>query len=120
MRGKAFEEIDYRSLGSRIRFFRRERGLSQEELAELVNSSKNHIGYIETGKRAASLLLVVRIANVLEVSLEDLLADSLEVVRNESLSRVVEILEGCSDSKANLLLENLAYMDILLSKNGFR
>lgn len=115
---KGFSEIDYKSLGLRIRFFRKSRGLSQEQLAEYVNSSRNYIGYIETGKRTASLLLVVRIANCLEVSLEDLLSDSLEVVKNESLSKVIDALKECGEEKANILLDNLLYMQGLLSKHG--
>ena len=118
-REDGFEEIDYRSLGKRIRKCRQDKGLSQEKLAEKVSASKNHMGYVETGKRSVSLLLLVRIANALEVSIEDLLADSLEVVNSEAESEIKSILNGCSDKKAGILISMMKKLDNLMSQSGW-
>ena len=118
-RGDRFEEIDYRRLGKRIRKCRQDKGLSQEKLAERISASKNHMGYVETGKRSVSLLLLVRISNALEVSIEDLLVDSLEFVNSEAESEIKSILNGCSDKKAGILISMMKKLDKLMSANGW-
>ena len=45
---KAQQYDKYRLLGLNIAYYRKERGLSQEALAELVNISRTHMSRIET------------------------------------------------------------------------
>ncbi len=60
------------TIGKRIKEERLKKGLTQENLAELVGVSNNFISYIETGKKKASLNTIAKIADVLEVTLSDL------------------------------------------------
>ena len=69
--------MDYVDLGRRIRKQRAQRGWTQEALAERVNVSTSFIGHVERGTRKASLETLVSIANVLDVSLDYLLAGSM-------------------------------------------
>lgn len=57
----------YRYLGLNIAYYRRERGLSQESLAELVNISRTHMSRIETADCAVSLDVVFDICDALNV-----------------------------------------------------
>lgn len=59
-------------IGERIRNFRKERGLSQEELAEIANLHTTYIGQLERGEKNATLESIAKVANALEISLEDL------------------------------------------------
>jgi len=52
---------------------RKQKGLTQMELAELVGVNRFHISKIERGKRSPSVKLLVKIANVLGVPIDDLL-----------------------------------------------
>jgi DNA-binding XRE family transcriptional regulator len=52
---------------------REQRGLTQVQLAELVGVNKFHISNIERGKASPSVKLLIKIANVLNVSVDDLL-----------------------------------------------
>jgi DNA-binding XRE family transcriptional regulator len=52
---------------------RKRKGLTQMELAELVGVNRFHISKIERGKRMPSVKLLIKIADVLNVSLDDLL-----------------------------------------------
>lgn len=70
--------MDYVDLGRRIRRRRQEFNFTQEALAERVNVSTSFIGHVERGTRKASLETLVSIANVLNVSLDYLLAGSLK------------------------------------------
>ena len=70
--------MDYVDLGSRIRKHRKQLGWTQEVLAERVNVSTSFIGHVERGTRKASLETLVSLANALNVSLDYLLAGSLQ------------------------------------------
>ena len=65
MRLEHFEH--YKHLGLNIAYYRKERGLSQLELAEKINISRTHMGRIETAECAVSLDVVFAICEVLGV-----------------------------------------------------
>ena len=58
--------MDYRTL---IREKRKEKGLSQERLAKLVQVSQPFIAEIESGRKKPSVDVLMRICAVLDVSL---------------------------------------------------
>lgn len=60
------------SLSNRIRAHREERGLSQQQLAELVGVSRQAIIGIEGGRQVPSTSLALRLARALRTSVEDL------------------------------------------------
>ena len=59
-------------LGENLRRLRQEKGLSQEELAELSGLHRTYIGGIERGERNVSLLNIVRIAQSLECTASEI------------------------------------------------
>lgn len=69
--------MDLKSIGSNIRKYRLERGMKQEQLAELTNLSANYIGMIERADKIPSLTTFIRIINALNVSADMILGDSL-------------------------------------------
>ena len=58
--------MDYRTL---IREKRKEKGLSQERLAKLVQVSQPFIAEIESGRKKPSVDVLMRICAVLDISL---------------------------------------------------
>ena len=58
--------MDYRTL---IRENRKEKGLSQERLAKLVQVSQPFIAEIESGRKKPSVDVLMRICAVLDISL---------------------------------------------------
>ncbi len=55
-------------LGARIKAVRKERGWSQEQLAERVGISTQYVSNIERGKENPTLDLLLRLAQALKVS----------------------------------------------------
>ncbi len=59
-------------LAKNIKKFRKLKGLSQNQLAELLNISREHLAKIETTKRSISLKLLFELADVLNITLQEL------------------------------------------------
>lgn len=106
-------EIDYELLGQRIKEKRQEKGYTQEELADLIQSSRSHVGRIETGIDGISLETIVNIANKLGCSANDLLKDSLSSLEDK-ITKADEILVDCTPEEKKLLTENLEALRKLL------
>lgn len=70
--------INNKDLGNRIRRIRKEKYLTQFALAEEVGVSPNFLGDVERGVKSPSLETMVCLANVLDVSLDYLLFESLK------------------------------------------
>jgi transcriptional regulator with XRE-family HTH domain len=67
---------DWRAILARnVSRLRRQKGLTQEELAFEAKIDLTYMGGIERGKRNPSLLVMVRIAKALSVPLPKLLSD---------------------------------------------
>ena len=69
--------MDMIDLGNRIRLSRQSAHLTQEQLAEKMGVCTSFIGHIERGTRVTSLETLVTLCNVLNVSMDYLLAKSL-------------------------------------------
>lgn len=66
------EKTLLKAFGKRIAVIRKQRGMTQQELAESVGMSVVAIAYIETGKRWARLSTLHKIARSLKVLVSDL------------------------------------------------
>lgn len=58
--------------GNRVQQLRKERGLSQEKFALQIEMDRTYLASVEKGKRNISLLNINKIANGLEITLEEL------------------------------------------------
>lgn len=64
-----------KNIGERIRRCRRERGLTQEELAEKIDIAPNYLGQIENGRRGVNITNLIKIANALDITFDYLMSD---------------------------------------------
>ena len=62
----------FAQLGKRIVYLRKQKGLSQEDLALEAGINKNYLSDLERGRRNPSLLIIEKIAIALEIDLETL------------------------------------------------
>jgi transcriptional regulator with XRE-family HTH domain len=58
-------------VGDRVRFLRRENGLTQTQLAELLGKDRQYLYKIEKGKVTPNIVTISAIANALEISLAE-------------------------------------------------
>lgn len=83
--------MDYILLGKRIKEERLKLNLTQENLAEKINVSTSYIGQIERGERSLSLDTLVNICNVLGVTVDYLLKDSINISKLDSCNYTNEL-----------------------------
>ena len=70
--GDGMHDYDIRSkIGLRIKELRAERGVSQEEFANLIGMSRSYFGEVETGKRNVAAVNREKITKGLGVSLAE-------------------------------------------------
>ncbi|HEV7453903.1 MAG TPA: helix-turn-helix transcriptional regulator [Candidatus Saccharimonadales bacterium] len=66
------EQQFLQKFGKRLADIRKQKGITQEKLADAVELHRTYIGFIEQGKRNPSIGNIHRIARALKVSVKDL------------------------------------------------
>lgn len=95
--------VDYKGIGMRIRAVRREKKMTQEQLAEAVGVGVTHISHIETGNSIPSLQVMVDIINTLECSADELLCVEIDQARPLVNNWLTELAEGCNDTEIKMI-----------------
>ena len=95
--------VNRTSLGKRISFYRSKSTLTQEALAAKVNCSREYIVQIENGTKAPSLSVLVKIANTLSVSADELLLDCLEYSSSAN-SEFHRLLLDCNETEQTVII----------------
>lgn len=67
-----------RWFGGRLRGIRRQRHLSQEDLAEIAGIDRTYVGGVERGERNIGVLNIKRLADALGVNVKDLFDDEFQ------------------------------------------
>lgn len=108
--------IDYKSIGKRIKYYRQQKNLSQEDLAHSTFVNNQHISRIEGGRINLSLELLIFIANALEVSADDLLTDNLTTSHSSPGAEIFDILKDCNLDEIKILTRTLKFLKALLAE----
>jgi transcriptional regulator with XRE-family HTH domain len=66
---------DAEVFGKTLRHLRAERGITQEQLAELADLNVSYIGFIERGENVPTLTIVLNLAEAFDIEVGDLLRD---------------------------------------------
>ena len=110
--------IDYDAIGLRIKFARLKAKITQEVLAEKVEMTPAHISNIETGNTKLSLPTIIKIANALSVSVDELLCDNVVQSNHVFCREAQEILSDCTPSDIRILLDVLKSTKEALRKDA--
>ena len=96
------KEVDYRKIGQRIRKLRLEKGMTQADLAAMVNCSNNYLSHIETAQCKLSLSMLLRLCDALEKSADYFLLDTPFASREAIIDQdIASKLSRCSPATLN-------------------
>lgn len=99
--------LDYLTVGRKIRLLRKRKGLTQLDLAESIHVSESYVSYLENGFKFLSVENLIAIANVLDTTPDYLLAEYLTGATRTALEDVMVLLGDCSPEECQLLCAQL-------------
>ncbi len=97
-------QIDYRVMGQRISRLRKERGFTQEELAERMEITNSYLSNIERNRSIPSLEILIRLCTVLDVTPNDILLGVNYNSKEYLQSDLSSALEQCRPEEKRLIL----------------
>ena len=103
-------EVDYKTLGQRIKAVRQNKTLTQDNLAEMVGCNTSHISNIENNYTKLSLNVLVAIANALDISVDYLLSGQLNDVSSALDREILRELNSCDVCKKEKILRMISIM----------
>lgn len=98
-------DIDYKAIGLRIKAARARKGLTQGNIANLTGLSTPHISNIETGNTKLGLPTIIHLANVLDVSVDELLCDNIHHSEQIYCNELAELVKDCSVDELHIISE---------------
>ncbi|AIQ38562.1 XRE family transcriptional regulator [Paenibacillus sp. FSL R5-0345] len=105
-------------VGERIRRLRKDKGLSQEQLAELSGLHTNYVGQVERGEKNLTIETLQKVVVGLGVSLEEFFRYLDPMKRKDTLGQIVEMLSERSAQDQVMALRVLqTVLDWEKSKN---
>ncbi len=108
-------DLNYEKMGKIIKKVRISRGLSQADLAEYTDLSVPYISHIETGRSKASLETIVKIANILNVTVDRLLCGNLE--STDYAPELRELFSDCNSYEKTMIFDMASELKKSLRKN---
>lgn len=109
--------------GKRLNQFRRQKGITQEELAEIIDKTTDHISLLERGERSPSFEIILDLARTLDVPVHHLMnftqtGDGEEVVNSLIASPVSpSLVQPVEDP---VITQNKRTSDIKRLENAIR
>ena len=96
--------IDYSTIGERIRWLRISKGLSQEQVAELCDLSSGYISNIEMARKKASLKALLKLSKAMDVPLDEILVGNQSVKNTDYKNEISTLFEGCNQYERKLII----------------
>lgn len=97
--------------GVKIQKLRKNKGLSQEKLATILNINRNYLSRIETGKSEPTLSVIRNIALYFNVESDSLMDIHYEKkTREEKIRKIHEECISLTDSDLNFIIRTLSVM----------
>lgn len=100
-------ELDFKAIGKRIKIARINKNFTQEAVADRIGITPQHVSNIETGNSSVSLPTLVAIANMLSVSVDELLCDTVLVSKAVFEKEAKEIFNDCNEYEIRVLVDVL-------------
>ena len=95
-------------LGARIKELRKGKGLTQQQLAELIDIDPKHLSKIEVGNSYPSLYNLEKITKALEVKMQDLFKFEHHKSRKEQIKEITKMLNEANDDSVKLTYKILS------------
>ncbi|UTY39057.1 helix-turn-helix transcriptional regulator [Allocoprobacillus halotolerans] len=113
-------EKTLKRLGNSIREHRKQKGYSQQDLAEITGISRRHIANIENGIANASFEIITILVKELNISLDSIVYIEQLSFQSTMMNSLSIQLSQCTDSQQKIIFKTLkCLMNEFISYNHF-
>lgn len=103
-------DLDFKMIGSKIKERRQSVGITQESIANALDVNPSHISNIENGRANPSLTVLVKIANILQCSVDYFISGEytfkVNDKENDTLDgKIMSKIKYCDYDKKNRVLK---------------
>lgn len=106
--------FDQRKMGGFMKELLKEKVITQEQFAEVLNVSARTVSRWETGSSMPDISLLVEIANFYDVDITELInGERKSEIMNNNVDEVTEALTDYADKEKKLLTKRVAIIDIV-------
>lgn len=95
------DDLDFKTIGANIRKRRKALGITQEFISNRLDVNPSHISNIECGRANPSLTALVKIANILQCSVDCFISEEYTYKADK----------GKEDALENKIMDKLKYCD---------
>ena len=103
--------IDYSAVGKRISLIRKNRGMTQEQLAEKAELSNIYISHIENSRSIPSLETLMKLCSALDITPDEVLLGTKQDMENYLQSDIQKKLILCTPKERRMVSR---FIDLLL------
>lgn len=103
-------------IGTKIKIKRKQKGYTQEKLAELINVSTHTISRYECGKNFPSREHMIQIANILDLSIDETYYGYHKLNEDICVDDLNRILKTLSPNNQEIAISVMKYLCELLQK----
>ena len=89
--------------GKRIKELRKQKGITQEKLAEIVELDAKQIGNIETGSGFTTMNTLEKFAKIFEVDISELFTFEHQKPREEIISKLIHQIQNADDTNLKII-----------------
>lgn len=97
--------LDYKLIGLRIKNYRNQQNITQNQLSEMLDVSNVYISKIERGTTKINLEMLYKISIILNIPISFLLTGIDEESNNYLDSEIAELISKCDIKKKKLIYE---------------
>lgn len=97
--------LNLKIIGNNIKKFRKAKGFTQAQLAEMIDISTIHMSHLETGSVSMSLECLVKICDCLDVTPDDLLLGEYKLNSMSAAKQLISIMEYLTADERKTLID---------------
>ena len=106
--------MDQKKIGSFLKELRKEKGITQEQFAEVLGVSGRTVSRWETGSNMPDISLLVNIAEYFDVSIPEIInGERKSENMNEEVKEVAETLSDYANAEKETIIKNIRMHSIL-------
>lgn len=110
------------NIGKNIKHLREQNGMTQQQIADLINMHRSNYSKVESGQRELSVGALCKIAQYFGVSLDDLVSGNGEMpeevtVEDKTLMEQVRLIQELEPEDQSMVFRMI---DTLLTKKKFK